>query len=189
MNARLLPVRIVPAACIVVLVIGLAACDDPRAQPVIPAGDVARPQDRLVLLPGPRQAVADPLVPYQRDSAAIATGKLLYAAYNCVGCHAPEGGGGMGPPFSDAEWIYGSDPESVYESIVEGRANGMPTWSGKIPEDEIWRIVAYVRSLSPPPVPTDIPPQRGAERDTTPGAPSDTTRGVANDTTPADNAR
>lgn len=181
MNVILSRARAVSASGWVALAIALAACDDPRAERVLPAGDAARPQERLVLLPGPRQEVLDAPAPYQGDSAAIETGKLLYAAYNCIGCHAPEGGGGMGPPFSDPEWKYGSDPHSVYESIIEGRANGMPTWSGKIPEDEIWRIVAYVRSLSPAPVPTRIPPPRGAERDTTAGVP--------NDTTPPDTAR
>lgn len=188
MSTSVLRVRVLPIVWIAWVAIGVAACDDPRAEPVIPAGDGSRPQDRIVLLPGPRQAVLDAPAPYQDDTVAINTGKLLYAAYNCVGCHAPEGGGGMGPPFSDAEWKYGSDPYSVYESIVEGRPAGMPTWSGKIPEDEIWRIVAYVRSLSPP-VPTNIPPQRGAERDTARGAPVDTTRGAPNDTTVADTAR
>jgi cytochrome c oxidase cbb3-type subunit 3 len=54
----------------------------------------------------------------------------------------------MGPPLMDDKWIYGSDPASVFASIVEGRPNGMPSWRGRIPNYEVWRLVAYVRSMS-----------------------------------------
>jgi cytochrome c oxidase cbb3-type subunit III len=31
---------------------------------------------------------------------------------------------------------------------VKGRPNGMPAWSGRIPEYQIWQIVAFVRSMN-----------------------------------------
>jgi cytochrome c oxidase cbb3-type subunit 3 len=54
----------------------------------------------------------------------------------------------MGPPLIDDKWIYGSDPASVFATIMEGRPNGMPSWRGRIPDYEVWRLVAYVRSMS-----------------------------------------
>ena len=54
----------------------------------------------------------------------------------------------MGPPLMDDKWIYGSDPSQIFATIVEGRPNGMPSWRGRIPNYEVWRLVAYVRSLS-----------------------------------------
>jgi cytochrome c oxidase cbb3-type subunit 3 len=54
----------------------------------------------------------------------------------------------MGPALMDAQWIYGSKPENIFESIVEGRPNGMPAFGAKIVEDQIWQLVAYVRSMS-----------------------------------------
>jgi cytochrome c oxidase cbb3-type subunit 3 len=48
----------------------------------------------------------------------------------------------------DDEWVYGSRPENIFETIVEGRPNGMPSFGGKINPDQIWQIVAYVRSMS-----------------------------------------
>jgi cytochrome c oxidase cbb3-type subunit 3 len=77
----------------------------------------------------------------------MSEGKQLYDAYNCVGCHA-HGGGGMGPALMDIKWIYGSEPYQIYASIRYGRPNGMPSFNGKIPDDQIWKIVAYVRSMS-----------------------------------------
>ena len=48
----------------------------------------------------------------------------------------------------DDAWIYGSQPEQVFATIVEGRPNGMPSFRGKLPDYQIWQIVAYVRSMS-----------------------------------------
>jgi cytochrome c oxidase cbb3-type subunit 3 len=85
--------------------------------------------------------------PYEGNAYGISQGKQLYNRFNCVGCHA-QGGGGMGPPFLDAEWRYGSDPEAIATSIVDGRPNGMPAFGGRIPADQVAQLVAYVRSLS-----------------------------------------
>jgi cytochrome c oxidase cbb3-type subunit III len=99
------------------------------------------------LAPGPEHAQASPVKNYYENNAwGMAEGKRLYEFYNCVGCHA-HGGGGMGPPLMDMKWIYGSNPEQIFASIVEGRPNGMPSFRGKIPEEQVWQLVAYVRSL------------------------------------------
>jgi cytochrome c oxidase cbb3-type subunit III len=85
--------------------------------------------------------------PYEENAYGVSQGKTLYNQYNCSGCHF-QGGGGIGPPLMDADWIYGSRPENIFETIAEGRPNGMPSFGGKIPTDQIWQIVAYVRSMS-----------------------------------------
>ena len=84
---------------------------------------------------------------YEENAQALSEGKQLYSAFNCVGCHA-HGGGGMGPPLMDSKWIYGSNPEQVFATIVEGRPNGMPSFRGRIPDHQVWEIAAYVRSMS-----------------------------------------
>jgi cytochrome c oxidase cbb3-type subunit 3 len=85
--------------------------------------------------------------PYEENAYGVSQGKTLYNQYNCSGCHF-QGGGGIGPPLMDADWIYGSRPENIFETISEGRPNGMPAFGGKIVPDQIWQIVAYVRSMS-----------------------------------------
>lgn len=84
---------------------------------------------------------------YEENAYAVSQGKTWYRAYNCNGCHA-QGGGDIGPPLMDAKWRYGADPGSVYASIAHGRPNGMPAFGDHVPEDQIWQLVAYVRSLS-----------------------------------------
>jgi len=53
----------------------------------------------------------------------------------------------MGPPLNDPEWIYGSDPENIFATVVEGRPNGMPSFRGRIGNAQVWQLVAYVRTL------------------------------------------
>jgi cytochrome c oxidase cbb3-type subunit 3 len=48
----------------------------------------------------------------------------------------------------DAKWIYGGTPQQIYDTIVQGRPNGMPSFRGKIPRFQVWEIVTYVRSMS-----------------------------------------
>jgi cytochrome c oxidase cbb3-type subunit III len=83
----------------------------------------------------------------EQEAAAISQGQQLYNYFNCVGCHA-HGGGGMGPPLMDDTWLYGYEPQQVFASIVQGRPNGMPSFGGKIAENQIWELVAFVRSMS-----------------------------------------
>ena len=84
---------------------------------------------------------------HERNAVSLSEGQRLYSAFNCVGCHA-HGGGGMGPPLIDEQWIYGSDIDNIYATILEGRPNGMPSFRGKIPPEQIWQLAAYVRSMA-----------------------------------------
>jgi cytochrome c oxidase cbb3-type subunit 3 len=96
---------------------------------------------------------------YDDNAFAVSEGKRLFTWYNCAGCHA-NGGGGMGPPLMDSEWRYGSDPASLFETIVRGRPDGMPSFGGHIPADQVWKIVAYVRSMGGA-LRSDVAPSRG----------------------------
>ena len=96
--------------------------------------------------------------PYDDNAYAVAQGKRLFVWFNCNGCHA-SGGGGIGPPLMDNEWRYGGDPASIFDSIMRGRPNGMPSFGGHIPEDQVWQLVAYVRSM-PGQLRPDVAPGR-----------------------------
>jgi cytochrome c oxidase cbb3-type subunit 3 len=86
--------------------------------------------------------------PHEGDKQAISTGGKLFIAYNCLDCHGAEGSGAMGPSFQDGRWHFGGSPGEVFESIYQGRPDGMPAWGGRITNDQIWMLTAYVRSLS-----------------------------------------
>jgi cytochrome c oxidase cbb3-type subunit 3 len=85
---------------------------------------------------------------YEDNAWAISQGQRLFIWFNCNGCHAPGGGGSIGPPLIDDEWIYGSAPENIFHTIQEGRPDGMPSFKGRISAADTWKLVAYVRYLS-----------------------------------------
>mgnify|MGYP002081335383 CR=1 FL=1 len=68
----------------------------------------------------------------------------------CAYCHGTKGEAGKTAAFSTREnW----DPQIIFDTISEGRTNGsnvMPSWKGSIPDDEIWKMVAYIKSLAAP---------------------------------------
>jgi cytochrome c oxidase cbb3-type subunit 3 len=121
--------------------------EERRFREIPPSSTATNVATATALQPGPVYQATESKIPYQYNAYAISEGKTLYNSFNCVGCHS-NGGGGMGPPLMDDKWIYGSDPAQVYASIVEGRPNGMPSWRGRIPNYQLWRLVAYVRSMS-----------------------------------------
>ena len=108
-------------------------------------GDAAR--QSAIHPGGPVKPQAVVTNPYNASAYDISEGQRLYDWYNCSGCHFA-GGGGIGPPLIKKEWIYGGEPANLFDTIVKGRPNGMPSWGGRIPEYQIWQIVAYVRSMN-----------------------------------------
>lgn len=151
--------RFVLVIFIVSLVVFLAACErEERRFREMPAATAHEGTVRVSeLQPGPK--VPDVDVPgYGSNAYAMSEGQQLYKWFNCVGCHA-NGGGGMGPALMDEKWIYGSAPENIFDSIVEGRPNGMPSFRGKIPDYKVWQLVAYVRSLSSLTTSASTPPR------------------------------
>jgi len=101
------------------------------------------------LQPGmPQASRPDPHGRYFENNAFhVNQGAQLYKAFNCNGCHAA-GGGAIGSALMDEEWRYGGSIEQIHASIAQGRPNGMPSFRGKIPDDQVWEIAAYVRTLS-----------------------------------------
>ena len=85
---------------------------------------------------------------YEGNAYQISQGQRLDGWLNCAGCHSLGGGGGMGPPLMDDEWRYGARIDQIAATINEGRPNGMPSFRGKLSEDQVWQLAAYVRGLS-----------------------------------------
>jgi cytochrome c oxidase cbb3-type subunit 3 len=140
------------AACLALLCAAtlLVACKreerDPRPDPRRDATDRAVPVTTLEPGGGRPSQSSPEAQRFAANAFHLSEGKRLFAWFNCVGCHA-NGGGGMGPALMDDKWIYGSSIESIHATIRDGRPNGMPTFGGRIPDDQIWELAAYVRSL------------------------------------------
>jgi cytochrome c oxidase cbb3-type subunit 3 len=137
------------AGLILALILCIAGCKrEERAYRIsAPAANRIYATSVSPLHPGGGQSEPPVNNELEKNAYALSEGKRLFAAYNCVGCHS-HGGGGMGPALMDDQWIYGSRPEQIFATIVEGRPNGMPSFRGKIVDQQIWEIVAYIRSMS-----------------------------------------
>jgi cytochrome c oxidase cbb3-type subunit III len=129
----------------------LAACE--REERAFRPNNVANEIDvKIALVPlspgpgGPVEYTTGKGKEYEGNAYHLSQGKKLYTWFNCVGCHA-HGGGGMGPPLMDDKWIYGRSTESIHASIRDGRPNGMPSFRDRVPDDQIWELAGYVRSL------------------------------------------
>jgi cytochrome c oxidase cbb3-type subunit III len=109
-------------------------------------------------IPGGGPPLPEPTNPYANDPSALGEGRKLFVQYNCSGCHGGHAGGGMGPSLRDPVWIYGSTDADIFDSIAQGRSQGMPAWGTKLPQNQIWQLVAYVKSLRTPHEPD--PPQQ-----------------------------
>src|SRR5512140_2126879 len=79
--------------------------------------------------------------PHEGDANAVATGAKLFVSYNCIDCHGADGSGAMGPSLADGRWHFGGAPAEVFESIYQGRPEGMPAWGSLISEDQVWMLV------------------------------------------------
>jgi cytochrome c oxidase cbb3-type subunit 3 len=135
-----------------VIVLAAAGCDREKREyatphaPLAPSADTVRTGE---LQPGAQRAVvADARGRHFEGNAYhVNQGQQLYKWFNCTGCHA-NGGGAIGPALMDAQWRYGGRIEQIHASIAQGRPNGMPSFAGKITDDQIWQIAAYVRTMS-----------------------------------------
>jgi cytochrome c oxidase cbb3-type subunit III len=102
--------------------------------------DTPLDSERRPIASGPRHVT--------RNAFAVSEGQRLFDWFNCSGCHGGGGGGHIGPALTDAEWRYGSSAEAIHASIADGRPEGMPAFRGKVSEDQLWQLAAYVLALS-----------------------------------------
>ncbi|MCM4162560.1 MULTISPECIES: cbb3-type cytochrome c oxidase N-terminal domain-containing protein [unclassified Arenibacter] len=81
------------------------------------------------------------------DASDIKAGGAIYSA-NCVACHMPDGGGGIGPNLTDEYWILGGGIKNVFQTISEGGRNGkgMIAWKQTLKPAEIAQVASYILS-------------------------------------------
>ncbi len=109
------------------------------------------------------EATPDQPNPMAGNAAAIARGKALYAE-RCASCHGDDARGieGAIPGLVDDVFlgVQGDLPDAAYFAIVKGGSDakaaigrpgspdgGMEAFAGQLPDDGIWSIVAWLRTL------------------------------------------
>ncbi|MCG3202772.1 MAG: Cytochrome c-L [Gammaproteobacteria bacterium] len=85
---------------------------------------------------------------YVGDAAAIGKGSELFLK-QCAVCHGINATGRMGPSLVDDEYVYSrnASDKGIFETIYGGAGGLMAPLKGRITQDEILKIMAYLRSL------------------------------------------
>jgi len=75
------------------------------------------------------------------------TGQAIFAS-RCATCHAPDGGGLVGPNLTDEYTLHGYSRTTIVRVIHDGvPQNGMLSWKNQLSRDEIYGTALYVYSL------------------------------------------
>ena len=87
--------------------------------------------------------------PFSGDPKAITQGAVLFRQ-ECVFCHGVAARGGMrGPDLTTGSWNHGGADADLARTITDGvPGTAMPP--NRLKADEIWQIVAYLRTLQQP---------------------------------------
>lgn len=96
------------------------------------------------------EAASSPVAAYLDDPAAITAGRRMFRAV-CTGyCHSTTPGVTKDAPnLFDCDWDHGNTDADLYRVINQGVPDTeMLPFEGKIPEETIWQVIAYVRSNS-----------------------------------------
>jgi cytochrome c oxidase subunit II len=115
---------------------------------------------------------------YQRAEGSLALeGRKLFLKYQCVSCHSADAGArapvleglfGQSVPLRDGRTVIADETylrESILEpdaKIVAGYEPIMPSYQGQLDEEEILKLVAFIKSLergeTPPRIDSAVPP-------------------------------
>ncbi len=88
----------------------------------------------------------------QADQAAVARGAKLFQTKGvCYDCHSSDAAGNPdygAPAFTDTDWLYGGDYDTVYQSIYSGRHGVCPAWIDKLKPKVIRALAVYLHQVS-----------------------------------------
>ncbi len=86
--------------------------------------------------------------PFAGKDEAIKDGGDMYRGY-CTGCHGGLGHGGKCPDITDDIWVHGGADAEVFQTVSKGvRGTEMRNFDAGLTADEIWKIIAYIRTLA-----------------------------------------
>ncbi len=103
----------------------------------------------LILLPLALQAQTLDSSPFHGDAKSIDVGRASFR-YSCSACHGIYAEGGRGPALNRGEFSIGETDRDLYRVIARGvPGTEMPAFGRRNSEENIWRIVSYLRTFAP----------------------------------------
>ena len=85
-----------------------------------------------------------------KDPTALSLGHAVFLN-NCAGCHGADARGAIGfPNLTDNDWLYGGEPDTIVQTITNGRHGQMPPFGAVLTPDQLNALVAFVPYWSDP---------------------------------------
>ena len=106
--------------------------------------------------------------PYQDFASVAEEGHHQFLRPGCNECHGGTGGGGICPPLTTGVWFWGNSDDTLFRLVTLGsqelQKEGYPRLAqggiGAVPmppmgasvqtADDLWKIIAWIRSVNPP---------------------------------------
>ena len=89
---------------------------------------------------------AGPQNPFGNDPQAVAAGGEVFQVH-CSACHGAKGEGGSGPDLSRGAFSVGDADADLQQIVTRGR-DVMPGFRTTLGEQDVWRVVSFIRSLA-----------------------------------------
>ncbi len=127
---------------------GARSGDDDGHQGVMPAfgrDGILKPEQISIVADYVRSLSGLPVEP----GADLAAGKRIFAD-NCVTCHGENAKGNRevgSANLTDKIWLYGSDKQTIVQTLTSGRGGVMPAWGKRLDESTLKSLVVYVWSF------------------------------------------
>lgn len=85
---------------------------------------------------------------FSTSSQTLATGKQVYDT-NCAACHGPKGSGVVlgAADFTSMELMASGAPRDFYQIVTQGKGS-MPSWQGRLSQDDRWAVIDFVRTFT-----------------------------------------
>jgi cytochrome c oxidase cbb3-type subunit 3 len=81
------------------------------------------------------------------DDASLFSGKAIYDV-NCVACHSADGGGLVGPNFTDENWINGGGIKNIFKTVKYGvPSKGMISWQTQLNPVQMQEVSSYIMTF------------------------------------------
>lgn len=81
------------------------------------------------------------------DGASLESGKAIYDA-SCAVCHLVDGGGLVGPNFTDDYWVHGNSIEEMFVIVTDGiLEKGMTPFKDQLSKQKRLEVISYILTL------------------------------------------
>jgi cytochrome c oxidase cbb3-type subunit 3 len=85
--------------------------------------------------------------PLAGNAQAIDAGKNIYRG-RCAVCHGIDAKGYRGSDLTTGDWVHGGADPQIFQTVALGVTGTEMPGNGNMSEEEIWMVIAYLRTLS-----------------------------------------